>query len=107
MALLSAVIAMQFLFAYVSCMAIFSAKFAVTFGSICSGPLDLVHRTLFGSTFGSVATAFGSAQLLSFVCPIFPQKVQVPPLLLISLLWCPTIFAGLLSRFLSSLIIWC
>jgi len=36
--------------------AIFPAQFAVTFGSICSGPLDLVHRTLFGSTFGSVGT---------------------------------------------------
>jgi len=53
MALLTAVIAVKFLFACVSCVAIFFAKFA---GSICRGPLDLVHRTLFGSTFGSVGT---------------------------------------------------
>jgi hypothetical protein len=54
MALLSAVIAVKFLFAYVSCVAIFPAILAVTFGSICSGPLDLVHNMLFGSTFRSV-----------------------------------------------------
>ena len=56
MALFPAVIAVKFLFAYVSCVAIFPAKFALTFSSICSGPLDLIHRTLCGSTSGSVET---------------------------------------------------
>ena len=66
--------------AYVSCVAILSAICAVTFGSICSRPLDLVHRALCGITFGSVGTGLRVSNAGFLRMPYFSTENAVPTL---------------------------